>query len=76
VNILIIHSLGDALSPFLVGAIADADPSKSLKPGFLLVAAFMALGGLLWLWGARYLKRDTELAPQRLSRERREAASG
>ena len=76
VNILIIHSLGDALSPFLVGAIADADPSKSLKPGFLLVAAFMALGGLLWLWGARYLKRDTELAPERLSRERREAASG
>jgi hypothetical protein len=47
-----------------------------LKPGFLLVAAFMALGGLLWLWGARYLKQDTELAPERLSQQRREVASG
>jgi fucose permease len=64
VNILIIHSLGDALSPTLVGAIADR--AKSLKPGFLLVAAFMAVGGLLWLWGARYLKQDTELAASRL----------
>jgi MFS family permease len=64
VNILIIHSLGDALSPTVVGAIADR--AKSLKPGFLLVAAFMALGGLLWLWGARYLKQDTELAASRL----------
>jgi MFS family permease len=64
VNILIIHSLGDALSPTLVGAMADH--YKSLRPGFALVAAFMALGGLLWLWGARYLERDTESAPLRL----------
>ena len=64
-NILIIHLLGDVLSPPLVGAIADR--TGSLKPGFMFVGAFMALGGLLWLWGARHLARDTERAPQRLS---------
>jgi hypothetical protein len=33
---------------------------------FLLVSLAVLLGGLFWLWGARYLERDTELAPTRL----------
>jgi MFS-type transporter involved in bile tolerance (Atg22 family) len=64
-NILIIHLFGDVLSPPLVGTIRDR--CGSLAPGFIAVAVFMGLGGLLWLWGARHLKRDTELAPLRLS---------
>jgi predicted MFS family arabinose efflux permease len=33
---------------------------------FIVVSAAILLAGLLWLWGARYLERDTELAAKRL----------
>jgi hypothetical protein len=32
----------------------------------MLVAAVMALAGLFWLWGCRYLAADTAAAPHRL----------
>lgn len=63
VNIFVIHLLGDAISPAVVGRIADR---HGIDAGFQFMAGIMALGGLLWLWGARYLRRDTELAPSRL----------
>jgi len=63
VNIFVIHLLGDAISPTVVGWIADR---HGMDAGFQFMAGIMALGGLLWLWGARYLGRDTELAPSRL----------
>jgi hypothetical protein len=63
-NILVMHALGDVISPPIIGAISG----RWGKPaGFEVVAAFLGIGGLLWLWGARYLKHDTEVAPQRLS---------
>jgi MFS family permease len=62
-NILIVHLLGDAISPILIGKIAD---HSSLRDGFLLVSAMMVIGGLLWLWGAKYLARDTAAAPNSL----------
>ncbi len=62
-NILVIHILGDAASPFLIGAIADR---WSLNAGFVVVSAFMLLGGIFWLFGAPYLDRDTAAAPHRL----------
>lgn len=62
-NIFVIHALGDAVSPAIIGAIADR---YSLAAGFLVMSAFVFLGGLLWLSGVRYLERDTELAPKRL----------
>jgi predicted MFS family arabinose efflux permease len=62
-NILVIHALGDAISPPIVGAIADR---WGLPIGFVAVSAFMGLGGMFWLWGARHLDRDTQLAPLRL----------
>ena len=62
-NILVIHILGDAISPPLVGAIAD---HFSLTCGFVAVSMFMLLGGIIWLWGARYLERDTLAAAHRL----------
>jgi MFS family permease len=63
-NILIIHALGDAISPPVIGYVADM---TSMADGFLLVSFMMLLGGLLWLLGTRYLQRDTELAPTRLA---------
>jgi hypothetical protein len=63
VNIFIIHALGDASSPWIVGAIAD---HFSLETGFRVVTAFLFLGGALWLLGTRYLDRDTASAPHRL----------
>jgi MFS family permease len=65
-NIFIIHALGDAISPTIIGAIADAS-NGNMKVAFLVVSATILLGGLLWLWGARYLARDTDLAPTRLT---------
>jgi MFS family permease len=63
INILLLHLLGDAVSPTIVGAVADW---KGMDAGFSFMAVVMAAGGVIWLWGARYLQRDTELAPTRL----------
>ncbi|HVS36804.1 MAG TPA: hypothetical protein VMS17_14685, partial [Gemmataceae bacterium] len=32
---------------------------------FCIVSLMILLAGVFWLWGAKYLKRDTELAPTR-----------
>jgi MFS transporter, Spinster family, sphingosine-1-phosphate transporter len=58
-NLLVIHALGDAISPLVLGIIADR---YSLEAGFAVVAGSVAIGGMLWLMGARYLERDTERA--------------
>jgi sugar phosphate permease len=62
-NIFLIHALGDAVSPAIIGKVAGR---SDLKMGFLVVSAMILVSGVLWLWGARYLQRDTELAPKRL----------
>jgi MFS family permease len=62
-NILIIHLFGDVISPPVIGWITSV---WSLDDGFMVVSAMMLVGGLLWLWGARYLERDTALAPLRI----------
>jgi MFS transporter, Spinster family, sphingosine-1-phosphate transporter len=64
VNILVIHLLGDVISPPVVGFVAD---HWSMDAGFTIVSLLMLVGGLLWLWGARYLERDTALAPTSLA---------
>jgi predicted MFS family arabinose efflux permease len=60
-NILIIHSLGDALSPPAIGALTDHF-NHNMNVGFAAVGAVMLLGGLLWIWGSRYLDADTQAA--------------
>jgi MFS family permease len=55
-NILVIHALGDAISPPILGAIAG----RSWNAALSVVCATMVLAGALWLWGAAYLARDTE----------------
>ncbi|HWE93108.1 MAG TPA: MFS transporter [Tepidisphaeraceae bacterium] len=63
INIFVIHLLGDAISPTVVGWIADR---AGMDAGFGFMAVVMAIGGILWLWGAKYLERDTDLAPSRI----------
>lgn len=62
-NILVIHLLGDVLSPVIIGVLSD---KYSMEAGFLVVGLMFLVAGLLWLLGARHLARDTELAPYRL----------
>jgi MFS family permease len=64
-NILIIHLFGDAVSPAIMGFIRDR---SNLDTAFLLVTALILIGGILWLWGTRYLERDTVRAPTLLDR--------
>ncbi len=65
-NILIIHAFGDAISPPLIGYISG---KTSRDVGFIVVSTLMLVGGVLWLWGARYLERDTALAMTRVPSE-------
>ncbi len=59
INILVIHALGDAISPILIGTIADR---SSLQFAFLLTTGMIVLGAVLWLAGAKYLDEDTRRA--------------
>ena len=65
VNIFVIHVLGDVISPPIIGFTRDR--TGSLYLGFVLVSVMSFVGGLLWLWGARYLEEDTRRAPTRLN---------
>jgi MFS family permease len=70
VNIFLIHLLGDAISPPLIGWVSgrfhDAMNRDNMNAGFLCVSAAILIAGVVWLFAARYLARDTELAPRRL----------
>jgi MFS family permease len=70
-NIFVIHALGDAVSPAIIGVITSL---SSMQVGFIVVSMLILLGGVFWLWGTRYLARDTELAPTRLSQRAEPAA--
>jgi MFS transporter, Spinster family, sphingosine-1-phosphate transporter len=59
VNIFVIHALGDAISPPVIGWIAKR---SNMNVGFLFVGLTFLLGGGFWLWGVKYLKGDTERA--------------
>ena len=61
-NILIIHLLGDVISPPLVGLLSGMFGTKI---GFMAMSAVALLGGVFWIWGAAYLERDTQLAGTR-----------
>lgn len=55
-NILIIHALGDAISPPMLGAIAGHSWNEALY----VVCGVMVLAAGLWFWGAVFLKRDSD----------------
>jgi MFS family permease len=56
VNILIIHALGDALSPPLLGAVAG---HYDMNVAFLFISAAMLVSGIIWLLGMKYLAAET-----------------
>ena len=56
-NILIIHALGDAISPPLIGAVAG---HANMNVAFGVVSATVLISGVLWLCGMKYLSADTE----------------
>ena len=55
-NILIIHALGDAISPPLLGAVAG---HSDMNTAFLVVSVAMLVSGIIWLLGMKYLAADT-----------------
>ncbi|MDB4931472.1 MAG: hypothetical protein JWM10_3956, partial [Myxococcaceae bacterium] len=52
VSILVMHLLGDAVSPAIIGAVGDR---SSLQQAVMLVPLFFALGGAVWIYGSRAL---------------------
>jgi MFS family permease len=65
-NILVIHSFGDVLSPVVIGVMSDR---WSMHAAFVVVSLMFVASGILWLWGARYLAHDTALVEDALARE-------
>lgn len=74
-NIFVVHALGDAISPPLIGMIkgyapswfGTTTPAGGLAAAFLLVGVAMILAGVAWMLGSKHLARDTALAPTRLA---------
>ncbi len=50
-NLFLIHALGDAFSPRLIGYISDR---HSLQSGLALTLVAMLVGGVILFWGARF----------------------
>ncbi len=65
INILVIHLLGDVISPLIIGMLSDH--YHDMGKAFWVVAFMFLIGGVLWLLGARHLAEDTRMAPLRLS---------
>jgi len=57
-NILVIHLLGDVLSPVAIGAVTDA-LGNNMTLAFLVVSVLVLAGGLVWLFASRHLDEDT-----------------
>jgi MFS transporter, Spinster family, sphingosine-1-phosphate transporter len=57
VNVFVIHLLGDAFSPWLIGAISDR---SSLPTAFSVTYVAAALSGIFFLIGTRYAPRLRE----------------
>jgi MFS transporter, Spinster family, sphingosine-1-phosphate transporter len=68
-NIFVIHVLGDVISPPIMGWIWDMktlDRSAARDLALGAVSIVVLLGGVFWACGAKFLERDTALAPTRL----------
>ena len=61
-NIFLIHLLGDVPSPTVLGYVAG---KFGWDAAFGVVAALMAVAGVLWFIGTQYLAADTAAAPHR-----------
>ncbi len=61
-NIFIIHALGDAISPPLVGWVTE---KTTWDTAFMLVSLMMVLASVLWLIGSRYLAHDEDAVAEK-----------
>jgi len=61
VNILVIHLLGDVISPPIIGKIRDA---TNMSVAFVVVGVMVLVGGVIWLFGAKHLDEDTRRASE------------
>ncbi len=72
-NILVLHALGDAVSPALLGYIVDLrffpTDRQNWDLAFGIISALTLLGAVLWLAGTPFLARDTANAPAQLPAE-------
>jgi fucose permease len=59
-NILVIHTGGDAISPWIIGKINDH--YGGMNTGFMAISFTILVAGLFWIAGTRFLARDTERA--------------
>ena len=57
-NILVIHALGDVISPVVIGLLSDW--FQDIGRAFMVVSLMFLAAGALWLLGARHLRRDME----------------
>jgi MFS family permease len=67
INIFMIHAFGDAISPWVIGLIADkfaTGGQSNFNAGFICISAMILLGGLFWILGGKYLEKDTQAALQ------------
>ena len=62
-NIFLLHALGDVISPPIIGAVTDR---FDWITAVLVVSGMVLVASLLWFWGMRYLKRDMEIALERV----------
>jgi predicted MFS family arabinose efflux permease len=67
-NIVVIHALGDAISPAIVGALSDR---VGLAAAFWIAPASLALAAAFCFWGMRYYARDAAGAASAAAREGR-----
>jgi MFS transporter, Spinster family, sphingosine-1-phosphate transporter len=58
VNIFVLHLVGDAPAPYVLGMIHDH--FSAWNPAFVVVALSMVVAGICWLLGAPHLKPDTD----------------
>ncbi len=63
VNIFVVHALGDALSPTLIGVLSDL---ADLQTALLLAPLFLLLAGGICFLTARHIARDTAAVPETL----------
>jgi MFS family permease len=63
-NIFLIHAFGDVISPVVIGVVSDR---YDMNRAFILVGVMFVAAGVLWLSGSKFLKRDTEMAANRLA---------
>ncbi len=70
-NIFVIHALGDAISPTIVGMLSDR---LGLAAAFWIAPASLALAALFCFWGMRYFAGD--ISRRQAARSEQQEASG